>query len=248
LLSGCAGVFRKTPLSTDQTTIAEIRHRVEQNYLKFQSLKASAVLGIESPQMNFTASSTIHLKKPDSVKIKLSAGFGLGIGSLFLDNKQFQLYNSFENTLYSGCPDSIKIKDFFPVEIKMEDFLQVFSGIQLLKSFEKELLTVDKNQFLVIGSFDYGAMKYWIDPKNFVVTQYQVIDRNDNIIIQFEYKRFSKNKSVRLPNTVRIFQPDRKTRLTLVFSNADVNVQLNEKDFKIKVPDNVEKIQLSKIL
>ncbi len=245
LLSGCAGIFRKAPISADQTTIAELRHRVEQNYLKFRSLKANAVLSVESPQMSFMANSTIHLKKPDSLKIKLTAGFGLGIGSVFLDNKQFQLYNSFANTLYSGCPDSMNIQDFFPVDIKMEDFLQVFSGLQLLKSLEKELLTVDKKQFLVIGSFDYGAMKFWIDPKKFVVTEYQVIDSNNNILIQFEYKRFSKIKNVRLPKTIRIYQPERKTRLTLVFSNANVNSRMKKNDFLIKVPDNVEKIQLT---
>ncbi|MBL7095291.1 DUF4292 domain-containing protein [candidate division KSB1 bacterium] len=245
LLSGCAGIFRKVPLSTDQTTIAEIRHRVEQNYLKFRSLKAKAVLSVESPQMSFMASSTIHLKKPDSVKIKLTAGFGLRVGSLFLDNNQFQLYNSFENKLYSGCPDSMNFQDFFPVDIKMGDFLQIFSGIQLLKSFEKELLTVDKNKYLVIGSDEYGAMKFWVDPKKFVVTEYQLIDSNNNILIQFEYKKFIKIKGVRLPKTIRIFQPERKIRLTFVFTNSDVNARMKEADFMIKVPENVKKIHLT---
>ena len=246
LLSGCASIFRKAPLSADQTSIAEIRHRVEQNYLKFHSLKAKARISVESPQMSFMANSTINLKKPDSVKIKLTAGFGLGIGSVFLDNKQFLLYNSFENTVYSGCPDSINFQDFFPVDIKMEDFLQVFSGIQLLKSFEKEFLTIDKNQFLIIGSLINGAMRFWVDPKKFVVTNYQLIDSDNNVLIQFEYKKFFKKKGVRMPKTIRIFQPKRKTRLTLVFSNSDVNVRMKEKDFNIKMPYNVEMINLTK--
>jgi len=245
LLSGCASIFRKVPLSIDQTSLAELRHRVEQNYLKFRSLKAKARMSIESPQISFMANSTIHLKKPDSVKIKLTAGFGLGIGSVFLDNKQFLLYNSFENTLYSGSPDSVNFQEFFPVDIRMEDFLQVFSGIQLLMSFEKEQLTVDENQFLVIGSTNIGTMKYWIDPKKFFVTKYQLINSENKILIQFEYKNFLKQNNVRLPKTIRISQPDKKTRLTLVFSNADVNPRIKESDFIIKVPDNVEKIKLS---
>jgi outer membrane lipoprotein-sorting protein len=245
LISGCAGIFKSSPLSVDQTSIAEIRHRVEQNYLKFHALKAKAVLSLESPQMSFMANSTIHLKKPDSVKIKLTAGFGLNIGSVFLDNKQFLLYNSFENTLYSGCPDSINFREFLPVDIKIENFLQIFSGIQSLKSLEHEILSVDKKQFLVSGAYENGAMKFWIDPKNFVVTKYQLIDSDNNILIQFEYKTFLNQKNVRQPKTIRIFQPEKKTRLTLVFSNTDVNPRMNENDFIIKMPENVKKIQLS---
>jgi len=245
LISGCAGILRKTPISAEHTSVAEIRHRIEQNYLKFRSLKAKARLSLESPQMNFMANASINLKKPDSIKIQLSAGFGLGLGSLFLNNKEFQLYNSFEKKLYLGCPDSINFQNFLPVDIKMEDFIQVFSGIQLLKSFKKELLTVDKNQYLVIGSHISGTMKFWIDPKKFVVTEYQLIDNNNNILIQFEYKKFLKKKGIQLPKTIRIFQPDKKTRLTFVFSNSGVNSHMEEKDFKIKIPENVELIKLS---
>ncbi len=245
LISGCASIFRKAPLSADQISIAEIRHRVEQNYLKFHSMKAKARISVESPQMSFMANSTINIKKPDSLKIKLHAGFGLGIGSLFIDKNQFLLYNSFENTVYSGCPDSLNLQNFFPVDINMEDFLQIFSGIQLLKSFEKELLTIDKNQFLVIGSNNNEAMKFWIDPRKFVVTEYQLIENNNNILIQFEYKKFIKIRGIRLPKIIRVFQPDRKTRLTLVFTNSDVNARMKEKDFLIKMPENVDKVNLS---
>ena len=158
---------------------------------------------------------------------------------------QFLLYNSFENKVYSGCLNSIDFHRFFPFDIETEDFLQVFSGIQLLKSFEKELLTIDKNQFLVIGSNNNEAMKFWINPSKFVITQYQLIDNNNNILIQFEYKKFFKKKGVRLPKTIRVFQPDRKTRLTLVFTNSDVNARMKKKDFLIKMPKNVDKVNLS---
>jgi len=244
LLSGCAGILKRPTLSTDQISISQIRHRVEQNYLKFQSLKAKARISVESPQMSFTANASIFIKKPDSVKIQLSAGFGLGLGSVFVDSNQFLFYNSFANTVYSGCPDSLNLPDFFPLEVERQDLLQLFSGIQLLKTFDKELLVVDQNKFLVVGSAEMGALKFWIDPKKFVVTQNQFVDSNNKIIVELEYQKFVKKRGVHLPKTIRIYQPEQKARLTIVFVNLDVNVRFKVTDFLIKIPENAEKISL----
>ena len=89
LISGCATIIHKKPLSTEDITVAEIRHRVEQNYLKLHSLKAKAKVSVESPQMSFVTNSSINLKTPDSLMIKLSAIFGIGVGSVFLIESNF---------------------------------------------------------------------------------------------------------------------------------------------------------------
>jgi outer membrane lipoprotein-sorting protein len=244
LFSGCAGILKRPVLSTDQISIPQIRHRIEQNYLKFQTLKAKARISIESPQMSFTANATVFLKKPDTLKIQISAGFGLGFGAVFVDSKQFLLYNSFENVVYSGCPDSIELPAFLPVDVKLDDLLQFFSGLQLLKTFKHEVLAIDQNKFLVTGSDEIGALKFWIDPKKFVMTQNLIIDSTNKTILQLDYQKFYKHQGVQLPKTIRLYQPERKTRVTIFFVDLDINAQFKETDFFIKIPENAERVAL----
>jgi len=244
LITNCARVFRKAPLSADQITIAEIRDRVEQNYLKLSSMKARAKLSVESPQMSFMANAAINLKMPDSLMIKLSAGFGIGIGSIFIDQDQFLLYSSLDNNVYVGSSDSADFNHFLPIKLEFEDLIQVFSGIHLIKSHKKELLKIDKNQYLIMGAINNHVLKYWVEPKKFVVTEFQLLDRQGKMLVKFEYDNFIKNSRVWLPKTIRLSQPDRKTRLTIVVTNFNINKRMKEKNFKIKIPDGVGRIEL----
>ena len=203
------------------------------------------------------ASSTIKVKTPDSLIVKLSAGLGFGVGSIFIDKNQFLLYSAFENVVYHANPDSVDIRRFLlvdvkidsihdlnDVELKIEDIIQVFSGIHLIKPHERELLKIDEKKYLIIGTNGGYIMKYWVDPKMYVVTGYEMLERDGKTIIEFEYSQFMKSKGVFVPKMIRISQPDKKTRMTIMFSHFKVNADLDKKDFFIKIPDGVERIEL----
>ncbi len=243
-IAGCSGLIRRTPLRLDQITIAEIRYRIEQNNLKYHSMKASAQISVESPKINFAASSYIIAKKPDSLLIKIKAPFGIGFGSIFIDRDQFLVYNSFENSVYTGDPEDLALKQFLPVDLKLETIIQAFSGIHLLDIYDRDSLVIDRNQYLIIGINSNQKMKYWIDPKRFVVTEFQLLDNEDEPLIKLEYKQFEKKNRVILPKLIQISQPDHKTRLTILYTSQRPNCQLSEKDFTLKIPEQAERIQL----
>lgn len=243
-IANCASILRKRPLTTADTSIAEIRHRVEQNYLKLNTMEAKARLSVESPQMNFVAGSKMYLKMPDSLFINLNAGLGFGLGSIFIDRQQFLFYNAFENVVISGNPDSVDFYQFLQVDIDFEDIFQIFSGIHLIKSHDNEFLSVDKNRFLIHATKGNYQVKYWIDPDKMVVTESQLVDSSGNLFAQFEYLNFIKKKNVRMPGTIRIYQPEHKSRLTLVFTSVSVNSKLKKEDFEVKIPDNVDRVIL----
>lgn len=243
-LTGCGRIFQKPTLSLDAITIGEIRHRVEQNYLRFSTAKVRAKISLESPQMSFMANSNINIKKPDSLMINLSAGLGLGIGSIFLDKNQFLLYSSLDNTIYTGNPDSVNLRQFLLVDIKFEDIVQAFSGLHLIKTHEQESLQLNHKQYLLIGKMGDFVLKYWVDPKKFVVTEYELINQSGKTIIKFEYDQFVKTNRVILPKTIRISQPDQRTRMTIVVTSLVVNEELSQNDFLFKIPDNAVKVSL----
>ena len=47
-----------------------------------------------------------------------------------------------------------------------------------------------------------------------------------------------------LPKLIQITQPTQKTRLTILYTSREPNCRLNENDFKIKIPEQAEKIEL----
>jgi len=241
---GCAGLIQRKLLTLDNITIAKIRYRVEQNNLKFDSMKANAEISVESPQVNFRANSNLILKKPDSLFLKIKAPFGLGFGSVFINKDRFLMYNSFENKVYTGDPQKLGKSNFLPINLELEKIIQAFSGIQLIDNDGNDSLAIDRNKYLIIESGKNQKKKYWIDPKKFVVTEFQLLDEKDKPIIVLEFKQFEKKNQVILPKLIQITQPAQKTRLTILYTSREPNCRLNENDFKIKIPEQAEKVEL----
>jgi len=241
---GCAGLIQKKPLSLHDITIAEIKHRIEQNNLKFHSMKANAEISVESPRVSFVANFYVIIKKPDSLLIKIKAPFGIGFGSVFMDRNQFLVYNSFDNSVYTGDPEKLEFTQFLPVDLKPENIIQSFSGIHLLDFSDQDSLAIDRNKYLIIGNKNDQKSKYWIDSKKFVVTEFQLLNNSDESLIKFEYKQFEQKNDVVLPKLIQITQPSQKTRLTILYTSRKPNCQLNEKDFIFKIPEQAEWIEL----
>ncbi|OQX82941.1 hypothetical protein B6D60_11330 [candidate division KSB1 bacterium 4484_87] len=244
LFAGCAGSLSTSKPDLSTMSIAKIRHRVEQNYLRFQTAKAKAKISLESPQLSFTANSAIRIKMPDSLLIQLNSGLGFGVGSIFVDRNRVEIYSSMENALFVGHPDSMNFRRFLMVNVSFDKLLQAFSGIHLIEQHEREMLQIDENSYLVIGSKNGYTLKYWIHPQRFVVQKYQLLDNNGKVFVEFKYDQFVKSHDVYLPKTVRISQPAQKSRLTIVFTTVKVNTKMRPEDFQIRTPKNVERVIL----
>jgi outer membrane lipoprotein-sorting protein len=243
-ITGCAGLIRRQPLSLDDVSIAKIRFHIEQNNLKYHSMKAKADISVESPKMSFAASSQVFVKKPDSLLITVRAPFGIGFGSLFIDRNQFLVYNSFNNNVYTGDPNKLELTKFLPINLKLENIIQAFSGIQLLDALDRDSLTIDHNKYLIVGSSDNQIRKYWIDAKKLVVTDFQLLTEDNEPLIKVEYKQFEKKDHIYLPKYIQIYQPQQNARLTILYTKRDSNCKLSEKDFTIKIPEQAERIEL----
>lgn len=244
VIAGCSHLSKHAPLTLDRVTIAKIRQNLEQNNLRFRSMMAHAEISVESPKINFSAASKIILKNNDSLLVQVKAPFGIGAASIFIDKNQFKVYNSFENSLYYGDPQKINLRQFFPIDIKYENIFNIFSGSHLLDDFEKDSLAIDKNQYLIIARNKDQIQKYWIDPNKFVVTELLSYNATTKNLVRLECKQFEKTNNLNLPKLIQITQSDRKTRLTILYSDRKVNCKLNAEDFIFKVPDQVERIQL----
>ena len=86
--------------------------------------------------------------------------------------------------------------------------------------------------------------KYWIDPKKFVVTEFQLFDEKNELQLKLEYKQFEKKNRVVLPKLIQLSQPKQKTRVTILYTSRTLNSNFDKKDFVLKIPEQAIRIQL----
>lgn len=244
LLLNCAQILRKRPLSTENITAYDICGRVEKNYLKLSTIKGRAHLSMEMPGMGFTVVSQITLKMPDSLSIKVKAGFGMGVGSIFVDGDRFTIYSAMQNLVYYGDVDSFDLKQFLQVNIKFQDLIGLISGTPLIERTAHSQLSIDKNKYLVTIKTENQIKKYWVAPKRFVVTDFCLYNNKHELIIKQEFRQFHKERGVVLPKIIRINRPQGKERVTLMYTDRKTNGKVKPGDFSLKIPNNTQRIDL----
>ena len=87
-------------------------------------------------------------------------------------------------------------------------------------------------------------MKYWIDPKSFVVTEFQLWNNGKKPLVIIEYDQFVKNDKLSLPKLIQITQPSQNTRLTILYTDRVPNYKFRPKDFEIKIPEKAIRIKI----
>lgn len=245
LISGsCARLFHKRSLEVAPISINEIRYRLARADLKLHTIKGNAQISVESPKMNFSAVASVTIKKPDSILIKIKGPFNLGSAALFMDQSQFLIYNSFENSVYTGSPQNIPLGRMMPIEITADKVLQAFSGMPTLDYYERDSVGFDHGQYTVLGFQKNQRIKYWIDAKKFVVTALHILNQHNQPLVMISFKQFETRNEVTLPKLIQLVQPQRKTRITILYENRKSNIPLSAEDFVIRIPDQAEWIKL----
>lgn len=244
LVSSCAGWKRQPSLTLDGVTIAGLRYRIEQNNLRFRSARAEVEISVESPQLNFTAPSRLLIKQPDSLLLTIKGPMGIGYGLLFIDKQRFLIYNSFQNLVYTGDPKSNNGHDLIPIDVPLNQLLLMISGLQQLAEKTRDSLAVDRNKYLIVSSQDQMKRKFWIDPDKFVITEFQLADQKDNVLLKIEYQQFEQQGRLLLPRLIRIFQPQQNTRITMLYKIREANCHLDRRDFSFRIPEQARWIEL----
>ncbi|MDZ7261202.1 MAG: DUF4292 domain-containing protein [candidate division KSB1 bacterium] len=241
---GCAPFYRRETLDLNRITLQEIKARVESNFLELEGLKGKAQVTIEMPGAAYNAFSTVTLKMPDSLLIKIEVIFGIDVGCFFADRKNFSIYSPFQNKIYNGALDSLDLSRFFQIELNYDDLLEIFSGVPRISEGNSYHLSIDNGRYVLLTQADHGVRKYWIDPKKFVITNYQLFDSKGTLLLTKEFHQFKKEAGVFLPRSIKVERPGAKERFTLFYTDRQTNAKIASEDFQLKVPHNAEKIKL----
>ncbi len=243
-LAGCAPALRRAAINPGETNWQVIPQALQNNFDRLKTLKGWGRLVVETPQMAYNATSTIVLKKPDSLFVKIEAIFGLDVGTLFADRDTYRLYIPSHNTCYTGSTDSMALSQFIAFDLSLKKLIHTFTGLETAQGLSKGILKKEKNRIILWGNDGTFIHKYWIDPKQGVITRAEIRNKKNQTVLLEEFDRFIRLDGIVVPRTIRLQRPLENESLTLFYENLVVNKKVSAKEFRFQVPQKVIKVTL----
>lgn len=242
IVSGCARFG--SILSLEESSIDVVKRALAQNYTRLRSFDGVGNLTVESPREALTANASVLVKNPDSVYVKLEVAWGMDVGLLFADTDSFIIYTPMQNIYYAGMTAELNLEYFINFHVSYDQLLRVLAGLEPATELRDGKL-IRGDSHLILGGY-YGEHKvaHWINPQHGVVTETQLFDDQNELILKAEYERFRRIDGVHLPQTIRITRPVMKEKLTLFYSDIRVNKDIDPKKFRINLPSSATKIRL----
>jgi outer membrane lipoprotein-sorting protein len=240
----CAGTKSTPQLSQEEARWETVQRVLQENYDNLRTLSADGKVIIETPEASYTANATIHLKKPDSIYVKIEAAFGIDVGVLFADRHRYVIYTPMQNTVYTGPADSFNLDRFLSFRLSYKKLVQLLSGLETAEPISSGTIHRQENQLLLLSKNGDQPVVHSVDPYNGVVTQTRTYNQNHELVFLAHYSRFSTFDGVRLPKTIRIQRPRQKESITFFYNSVAVNQKIDPDKFTIVVPEKAIKVDL----
>jgi len=236
----CAYFKPEPDLSSSTMTVNYISQKVSENFKNLNSLRGQGKIISNSPDMNFTASANISLKMPDKLLLKLHSGFGVNVASLLIKKREFTLFSPTENLVYYGDLDSVNLDKYFTLNLDFSNLANLLSGLTTIRNSGAASLFIDNKRYVIHIIDDQMQYKYWIDPKKFVVIDYQVLNDAGEKLNEYNFKHFRRENKVHFPTLIKITNYVTRQQLTLLYEDFETNNKISDSDFNIKLPENVK--------
>jgi len=220
-----------------------LRESVRQNYETISSLYGEGKVTIESPSFAQTGSFKLYVSKPDSLFLILQGPFGIKVGSALISRRDFYIYNSIQNKLFSGATTQENLNRALNIPLTFDDLLSAVTGGNFFAEDYRQpdsIITEPENIILHYKSAS-GKRKYWIDSQSFNITKIQIIDNDGRVVVEQLFKNFQTLGKHRLPTLLQIYHIPNKQRLSLSFSTLKIE-KAEIPEIQFTYPQNIEHI------
>ncbi len=246
--SGCASGSRARTPDISAITPQQIQARVARNFSKLRTFEGKARVIIELPGEGYQGSSSVYLAFPDSIFIKTEAILGIDVGALFLDSRIFGAYAPRDNVLYYGEASSLDLQDFLQVKIETHELREVLTGLSQINLDGDATLALDDGRYLLTGSRGAENIRYWVDPRRFVVVRSEARNAEGQVVMRAEFNRLKSNHHIVLPQTIKVTRPLARERLTVYYTKQKVNKGIAPGRFRLKTAKNARRVYWGNVL
>lgn len=237
LMAACATTREGVVLDPELVPAPELIRRVREESDRVRTLAGSGTVVFDSPRISGAAEFTLALSKPDSLLLKLEGPFGLDVGLLFMDAERYVVYNSMENEVVQGATDSTALRALIPVPLSTRQVVDAFSGRYPIEPDARVLeYRVDNDRFLLTALCSGDTCRYWVDPEAIAVTSYRRTGTDGRVLLEGEATKMTSVSDIRLPRSIVLRAPARRTLLRITYAELDVNGETPE--FSYTIPAN----------
>ena len=224
----------------------DVIRRINQNAQLITSLRADVRLKSDHIPQSRLARADLLFARPQRYRVQFRTIFGNTMAVFTVRQEQADLYLPVSNRLYQGDLTAEGIRELVGVELPAVDLLETLSGIFHLPS-ETDLLEYRRigDDHLLVFPWDRGRREIRVAADGYRVLSDRYRDALGEVIVEKVFEKYRTVDGVVLPERVRASLPQRQEDLEVVFTHQAVDVPWSEEDFRLDLPDGVERIPWS---
>jgi len=205
------------------TNAADVLRRVVERNASVQTLSGKGSISIKSPEISISGGFYVSMKRPDSLLLILRGPFGFHVGTLSLTKTSFEYYNSLQDNVLEGTPDSSTLLAVLHVGMPVEQIFDTFAGAFTMIQDSLIRFASTDDEYLMAFSHEGKTLEYTVDAASFVVTDYLVKDHDDKVLFEAEMSHITSDKNPSMPQTLEISFPGSQRSVTLTYNDVSLN-------------------------
>ncbi len=235
LLAACAKP--PVPVWTELPTAGTLLQRLAETTGRVDSLDTAASVGLTVKGKYRSSQQFLLVEKPDRLRADVLTGFGQLVLQLTSDGEELSVFlnTTVPGRFLRGPATDENLARFTRVPLSIENMLRLLVYDPPLISYQQHAVSVVEEQLMLRLSaqaqvqellFDSQlrlvGCRYFTGGQRFLEVRYQQIDDTELF-----------------PHRVQIELPEEQTKLTLDFSELQLNVGIAAERFRLKQPANV---------
>lgn len=235
-MAACSSTAVITPTDSPGAVMEKVnaRNKTIRSYL------GNGKLSIDSPEFSGALNIELRISKPDTALLKITAIFGISIGSGLITSDEFTFYNGYNSTAIHGKTNPTNLRRAFRMSLEFSEILNILSGSF---GFDRAPSGVIPQGGLENGSYKLhfnttnGSEEYRIHPDYAAVTRFIERDKKGTVVKDISFRDFRRVSGIYVPYIIRIKKPLYNESLSIVYDRQ----KLNEMpiDFEFSVPAGV---------
>jgi outer membrane lipoprotein-sorting protein len=235
LFSACAPLPILPPVAPPGE---EVFQQVKARQGAVLGLKGLAQVKVSSPEKSFSNQEVLFARRPGFLRVESLSPLGTPLFYLVTDGKEIRLYDPGENRYYRGGWRNDALSFALPLTLPSEEVvLFLLGGVPLMdpESISLRPETQEGLWILDLRSSARGERQtLWVHPRFFYIVRADL--QRPGSSYQLFYSDFRPVKEILFPHEMRLFAADRKIRISVEFSEVDLNPEWKDQDFSLPVP------------
>ena len=203
-----------------------------------QGLKGLVQVRVSSPGKSLHGQQVLFARRPGFLRLESLSPLGTPLLYLVTDGKEIRLYDPEENRYYQGDYRAGSLSFALPMDLHPSEVVNFLLGGCSLADPDQISLRADSSEglwVLELHSPSRGITEtLWVHPQFFHILRADL--RRPSVSYRLSFSDFRQVKEILFPHRMGLSSEDSRTRISVVFSEVELNPTWETQDFLLPVP------------